>query len=477
MIDLTHLKGRTVAVLGLGKSGLAAVEALVNGGATALAWDDAEPARKRAADLGADIADLADPATAIEGIDRLVLSPGVPRSHPVPHPVVARLAEAGMPIEIDIDLLAEARPDARYLGITGTNGKSTTTALVGHILSEAGVPVAVGGNLGPPALGLDPIGADGWYVLELSSYQLETVARPRWQVAVLLNISPDHLDRYPGMMAYVTAKTRIFEALAIGGTAVVGIDDDWASAVYYYETVQHPGHAVAVSVDTTLARGVWVIDGTLVDALDGTRTPVLDLAEAPALPGVHNWQNAAAAYAAARSAGVAPDAIVTAIKSFPGLPHRQERVAEIGGVAFINDSKATNPDAAVRALACYRPIYWIAGGKPKPGGLGPIHEELDRVAAAFLIGEAEAAMAEELAGKVPVVRCGTLDRAVAAAARQAQAEAQPGATVLLSPACASFDQFANFEARGAAFAALVHGLAGQGDAAGGTAKAVQGGAR
>ena len=458
MIDLSHLSGRTVAVLGLGKSGLATVDALVRAGATALAWDDAPTPRDRAAGLGARIVDLADPAADLAAVDRLVLSPGIPRGHPRPHPAVARMLRAGTPIMIDVDLLAEARPDARYLGITGTNGKSTTTALIGHILVQAGVTTSVGGNLGTPALALEPLGADGWYVLEMSSYQLETVSTPHWSVAVFLNISPDHLDRYPDMMAYVTAKTRLFEGMRPDGTSVIGLDDDWSSAVYYYESFQRPGQVVAVSVDTTLSKGVWVIDGTLVDALDGTRRPILNLAEAPALPGIHNWQNAAAAYAAARAVGVPPEAIAAGLRSFPGLPHRQERVAEIDNVVFVNDSKATNPDAAVRALACYRPIYWIAGGRPKPGGLGPIHYEIDRVAAAFLIGEAAEAMAAELGGRVPVFRCGTLDRAVTAAFDRARADGEAGATVLLSPACASFDQFANFEARGTAFADLARGL-------------------
>ena len=455
MIDLGFLRGNTIAVLGLGKSGLATVRALVAGGADVVAWDDAAAPRRAAAELGARIERL-DEADDVHGAKRLILSPGIPRSYPRPHPAVARAEAAGCPIEIDVDLLAEAQPNARYLGITGTNGKSTTTALVGHILQAAGVKAGVGGNLGPPVLALDPLADDGWYVLELSSYQLETVSRAVWTVGVFLNISPDHLDRYPDMMAYVTAKTRLFDTLGEGGTAVIGIDDDWSNAVYYYQTFKRPDRVVSISVGYKGGRAVWVSGGDLIDGLGDAPNPVMALSEAEALPGIHNWQNIAAAYAAARLAGVAGEVAVAAIRSFPGLRHRQERVAQIGGVAFVNDSKATNPDAAARALACYDPIYWIAGGRPKPGGLGVALDALDGVAHAFLIGEAQEAFAAELADRVTTTLCGTLDRAVSEAFTAAGQ--RPGATVLLSPACASFDQFANFEARGDAFVAAVSAL-------------------
>jgi len=458
MTGLGFLAGQTVAVLGLGKSGLTAARALMSAGAEVRAWDDAAKARDAAAGQGVPLADLA--AAAVDGAAMLVLSPGIPRAWPEPHPAVARAFEAEVPVVIDIDLLALAQPEARYIGITGTNGKSTTTALIGHILETAGVPCAAGGNLGTPALALPPLGADGWYVLELSSYQLETVSQAAWTIGVFLNISPDHLDRYPDMMTYVSAKTRLFDTPAPDAVAVIGTDDDWSNAVYYYRSHQGPHRVLPIAVTLPCPGGVWVEDGRLIDGLDGDGTMVLDLREAPALPGIHNWQNAAAAYAAARAAGVGREAAVAAIRSFPGLRHRQELVAEIGGIRFVNDSKATNADAAVRALACYRPIYWIAGGRPKPGGLAGVEPELHRVAHAFLIGEASDDFAAFLAAQalpVPTTVCGDLDTAVAAAFEQAGGHGGDG-VVLLSPACASFDQYPNFEARGDAFVRAVRNL-------------------
>jgi UDP-N-acetylmuramoylalanine--D-glutamate ligase len=469
MTGLGFLAGQKAAVLGLGKSGLAAARALLSAGVEVVAWDDAQKARDAAAGQGIPLADLA--AGAVEGAAMLVLSPGIPRAWPEPHPVVARAFEAEVPVVIDIDLLALARPEARYIGITGTNGKSTTTALLGHILQSAGVPCAVGGNLGTPAMELAPLGADGWYVLELSSYQLETVSQALWTIGVFLNISPDHLDRYPDMMTYVAAKTRLFDTPAENAVAVIGTDDDWSNAVYYYRSYQGAHRVLPIAVTLPSPGGVWVEDGRLIDGLEGDGTGVLDLREAPALPGIHNWQNAAAAYAAARAAGVDRAAAVAAIRSFPGLRHRQELVAEMGGIRFVNDSKATNADAAVRALACYRPIYWIAGGRPKPGGLAGVEPELHRVAHAFLIGEASDDFAAFLAAQappVPTTRCGDLDTAVAAAFEQAGGNGGDG-VVLLSPACASFDQYPNFEVRGDAFVRAVRGLlpqiAGRGGAA------------
>ncbi len=458
MIDLGFLAGQTVAVLGLGKSGLAAARSLLSAGAEVRAWDDAANARDAAAVQGIPLADLA--AGALDGAAMLVLSPGIPRAWPQPHPAVARALEGGVPVVMDIDLLGRAQREARYIGITGTNGKSTTTALIGHILKRAGFRCEVGGNLGTPALALAPLGADGWYVIELSSYQLETVSDVAWTVAVFLNISPDHLDRYPDMMTYVAAKTRLFDNAAPGATAVIGTDDDWSNAVYYYRSYQGPHRVVPIAVTLPSPGGVWVEDGRLIDGLDGDGTQVLDLAEAPALPGIHNWQNAAAAYAAARAAGVGREAAVAAIRSFPGLRHRQELIAEIGGIRFVNDSKATNADAAVKALACYRPIYWIAGGRPKPGGLAGVEPELGRVAHAFLIGEASDDFAAFLAAQVPPVPttvCGDLATAVAAAFEQAKGNGR-GGVVLLSPACASFDQYPNFEVRGDAFVKTVRSL-------------------
>ena len=470
MIDLGFLARQRIAILGLGKSGLATARALAAAGAQPYAWDDAPAARSAAAKAGLAIAELA--AEDLSRFDMLVLSPGVPRRHPAPHPAVAAAQAANCPIVNDLDLLAMAQPHARYIGITGTNGKSTTTALIGHILHSAGVPAEVGGNLGTPALALAPLDAGGWYVLEASSYQLETVSMVPWHVGVFLNLTADHLDRYAGMDDYGAAKARLFQARPDGSTAVVGIDDPWSQALAERLAAVDPQrHAtVRISAATEAPGGVFVRDGTLFDGLDGPPRPVADLSPIVSLPGRHNWQNAAAAYAAARAAGVGAQACAAALASFPGLAHRQQLVGERDGIRFVNDSKATNPDAAAKALSSYARIYWIAGGRPKKGGLEALAPYLDRVAHAYLIGEATDLFAAFLNGTVPYTRCAALPEAVAAAHGQAVRDGTTGAVVLLSPACASFDQFSDFEARGEAFVAAVGAIAGQSeDAAQGAA--------
>ena len=458
MIDLGFLKGQRVAVLGLGKSGLVAAEALRAAGADVRVWDDAEPARATAGRHGLVVQDFHQ--VGLADAVMLVLSPGIPRGHPQPHPVVENALQTGCPIVVDLDLLGQAQPDAHYIGITGTTGKSTTTALIGHVLRSAGYRCEVGGNLGPPALSLAPLGSDGWYVLELSSYQLETVSAIGWTIGVFLNISPDHLDRYPDMMAYVAAKSRLFDHQPDAATAIIGIDDDWSNAVFYYRSFQGKARVVGISATQPSPAGVYAEDGWLIDDLDGEETRVVDLRCAAALPGAHNCQNAAAAYAAARAAGLAPETIAAALLTFPGLPHRQQLVARKDGIAFVNDSKATNADAALRALVCYDNVYWIVGGRPKPGGLAGLEPALGRVARAFLIGEAADDFAAFLDGIVPTDHCGDLATATAVALDHARAEGRPNPVVLLSPACASFDQFPNFEARGEAFAHVVAALLG-----------------
>jgi UDP-N-acetylmuramoylalanine--D-glutamate ligase len=455
MIPLNALPTQTFAVLGLGLSGRAAAEALVAAGKTVRAWDDNAQARAVAAGRGIPLADLA--AEGLAGAEALLLSPGIPHTHPAPHPVAAMAKAAGVPIIGDVELLFRAQPDAVYIGITGTNGKSTTTALIGHILSHAGRPAAVGGNLGPPVLAFPPLGADGYYVLEMSSYQLELTPSQAFDVAVLLNITPDHLDRHCGFDGYMAAKRLIFDGAPAGAAAVIGADDDACEAIA--TDLRRLGRRVlAISGERVHPGGVYATGGWLIDATRGRPVAVLNLRDAAALPGAHNAQNAAAAYAAAISLGIAPETAAAAIATFPGLAHRQERIAVIDGVTFINDSKATNAEAAAKALGSYRAIYWIAGGRPKEGDLSALYPFLNRVRHAFLIGEAEARFAAELDGRVAVSRCGTLDRAVTEARDQALRDGATGATVLLSPACASFDQFANFEARGAAFRALVEAM-------------------
>ena len=449
-------KDQTLAVFGLGASGAAAAAALMEGGARVLAWDDSARARDAAAAAGIP---LLDPAGwDWPGLAALVLSPGIPLHYPAPHPAAAAARKAGRPIVGDVELLAEAAPGATLVGITGTNGKSTTTALLGHVLGSAGRPAAAGGNLGPPALSLPALGEGGVYALELSSYQLDLVDRARFDVAALLNVSIDHIDRHGGVEGYVAAKRRIFRDRADGAaqTAVLGIDDRIADGMMI-ELSGRPGwRTVPVAVGRRMRSGFCAVEGRLFERGE----PITDLAGIESLPGAHNHQNAAVAAAAARTLGVDAPTVARALRSFPGLPHRQELVARIGEVAYVNDSKATNGEAALRAICSYDRIYWIAGGVAKADGLGPVLPELHRVRRAYLIGEAEEGFADEIGGRVPARRCGGLDRALEAAHADAQADGAPGATVLLSPACASFDQFPSFAARGDAFRDRVRRLAG-----------------
>ncbi len=456
-IDLSFLAGRPVAVLGLGSSGLAAARALVASSIEVWAWDDAADARNTAA--GVPIVDLA--TADLGAVELFVLSPGIPHTHPRPHPIVRRAKAAGCEIVCDIELLARAQPDAAYVGVTGTNGKSTTTALIGHILAGGKRPIAVGGNLGTPALALAPLAGDGAYVLELSSYQLELLPTPMFVVAVLVNLGADHLDRHGGMDGYAAAKSRIFRGQHEGCTAVVGVDDSASRAAYERLRDQGTQTVIPISSAGPISGGVYAEAGWLVDDTGGKRVRAVRLSTAANLPGQHNAQNAAAAYAATRAAGVAPKTIARRLATYPGLAHRQELVAEIDRVAFVNDSKATNAEAAACALACYQAIYWIAGGQAKEGGIEPLTGYLARIRHAYLIGEAAEAMAATLGDRIPVTIAGDLATAVGQAAAQARADDEDGAVVLLSPACASWDQFANFEARGEAFRAAVADLPGR----------------
>lgn len=458
MIPLPFMAGFPVAVLGLGRSGLAAARALQRSEAEVWAWDDSEDRRAAAAAEDVPLVDLynvdwREPVS-------LVLSPGIPHRHPAPHPVAAKALEAGCEIISDIELLGRAVPDASYIGITGTNGKSTTTALIGHILNLSGRDAQVGGNLGPPVMAFTPVEAGQPYVLEMSSYALERTFSITFDLAVLLNISPDHLDRHGGLDGYVAAKKLIFRRQTEPRSAIVGVDDEISREIHDHLRTGGAQVVVPISGRQAVPGGVYVRDGVLIDDLDNQAVPALDLREVPTLPGQHNWQNAAAAYAACRRFGVDAPVIAACLRSFPGLPHRQERVARIDGVTFVNDSKATNADAAARALVSYADIYWIAGGRAKDGGLTGTEPYLDRVRHAFLIGEASEDFAAFLDGKTPTTVSGDLGTAVRQAAEQAKADGISDAVVLLSPACASFDQFADFEARGEAFRQAVAELPG-----------------
>lgn len=451
MIALSPLAGRSVGVFGLGKAGAASVTALAAGGADVYAWDDRPVS-------GSDARYIPVQQWPWEKLVAVVLAPGVPLTHPVPHPVVTLAERHKVPVVGDVELLYRAQPDAHYVAITGTNGKSTTTTLIGHIFHSAGRTAEVGGNLGTAALSLEPMGKGEDYILELSSYQLDLLHTARFNVAVLLNITPDHLDRHGDMQGYITAKKHIFERQQMEDAAVIVVDDEYTKAIAGELKVVGMQRVVPVSTQHAVDGGVFVKDGVLVDRLDDMGRE-FDLRDIESLPGAHNWQNAACAYAAARLSGIEPEVIYAALKSFAGLRHRLQAVATINDVKFINDSKATNADAVQHALKPYNNIYWIAGGKAKSGGIEALAPLFPHVKRAYLIGDAQDMFAKTLEGTLDYVCCGTLEQATEQAARDAFSEAMEGAVVLLSPACASFDQFKSFEHRGDVFIACVEKIA------------------
>jgi UDP-N-acetylmuramoylalanine--D-glutamate ligase len=457
MISVPGFQGRRVAVFGLGRSGLTAARALHAGGALPILWDDGVSGRMQAEAEGFVVEDLT--AAHWSGFAALVLSPGAPLTHPQPHWTVDKAKAAGVPVIGDIELFAralEASPASlrpKVIAITGTNGKSTTTALIGWVLKEAGIKVAVGGNIGIGVLALPAPAEVEAYVIETSSYQLDLTTSFAPDVAILTNISPDHLDRHGGMEGYVAAKARIFQAQGADGVALVGVDEDWGCKVATELKAQgRDVQTVSTLSSPPREEGYFAGDGVL--SLDGQ--PIADLTAARSLPGRHNAQNAAFAYAAARAIGVAHEDAVAGLQTFPGLAHRMETVGQLGSVRFVNDSKATNADAARQALASYPKTFWIAGGVAKAGGIEDLRDLFGRVAKAYLIGQASEEFADTL-GDTPHVVAGTMEAAVAAAAADAATEGGDQ-VVLLSPACASFDQFRDFEARGEAFRAAVLNL-------------------
>ena len=424
MITAKAFAGRNYAIYGLARSGLATAQALLASGARVSAWDDKEEARAKAPE-GTLVVDLDE--TDLSMFDSLVVTPGLALNR---HPIAGRARKAGIEIIGDIELFARARPELpphKVAGITGTNGKSTTTALVHHILKIAGVATRMGGNIGLPILAQDPLPQGGIYVLELSSYQIDLTKSLDCDVAVLLNITPDHLDRYEGLEGYAASKARLFEMQSKGHVAIV-------------DSVADARHGV-------LGKAI----GPSVDFIDGSG---LDQSGWPALQGPHNRQNAAAAIAVCRSLGVGEGEIAQGLSSFKGLPHRMERVVEKDGVLFVNDSKATNPTATAPALAAFERIRWILGGLAKSDNLDECAPYFEHVRKAYTIGEASELFASLLSPHMDVAECETLERAVGEAA----AEASSGDIVLLSPACASFDQFRDFEERGDQFRALVEGI-------------------
>ncbi|MGN6147983.1 MAG: UDP-N-acetylmuramoyl-L-alanine--D-glutamate ligase [Rhizomicrobium sp.] len=459
MIVSTTFAKSDVAVFGLARSGVASVRSLIEGGARVFAWDDKEENRVAAKKEGAIIQAFADwPWTKLKA---LILSPGVPLTHPAPHPVVVSARDAGVPVIGDMELFARvirADGNAPIIAITGTNGKSTTTALIGHILTQCGFAAEVGGNIGKSVLDLATPATKTIYVLEVSSYQIDLAPGLTPDVAILTNITPDHIDRHGSLENYAAVKARLLSQTTKTGQVCIGVDDAQTSAIYTRLASGDGAEAVPVSVGKVLGRGVFVLDGVLYDALGQRAAQVMNLANASNLPGAHNWQNAALAYAAVKRFVKETRLITSAIASFPGLAHRIEDVGRIGKVRFINDSKATNAEAAERALVCFPDIFWIAGGKPKEGGIESLKPEFGRIRKAYLIGEAADAFASTL-GAVPHEISRTLEHAVASAFSDARNADVPSPVVLLSPACASFDQFKDFEARGDAFRDLVKGLA------------------
>ncbi|MBA3941268.1 MAG: UDP-N-acetylmuramoyl-L-alanine--D-glutamate ligase [Sphingopyxis sp.] len=434
MIGSRVFAGRRYAVLGLARSGLATVEALVASGAGVTAWDDREEARDEAMALGADIGNPLE--IDLVGFAGVVVSPGVPLNR---HPIAAHAREAHVPVIGDIELFAEARdelPPHKVVGITGTNGKSTVTALVTHMLESAGIPALMGGNIGLPILSRDPLAEGGVYVLELSSYQIDLSHSLACDVAVLTNLSPDHLDRYDGFAGYAASKERLFGLQHRDQVAIVAVDDD-------------PSKMIASRINHRLHR----VSAKDVDAADQARWP--------ALQGPHNAQNAVCAIAVCRVLGLDDEQIERGLATYQSLPHRMELVGEVGGVRWFNDSKATNAASAAPALAAFPPapdqrLHWIAGGQAKGDGLSACRPWFGHVKCAYLIGEAMAPFAGEIGEAIPVDRAGDLATAVAHAA----AAAQPGDIVLLSPACASFDQFKDYEQRGDVFRGLVQAMGG-----------------
>jgi UDP-N-acetylmuramoylalanine--D-glutamate ligase len=457
MTPVTVFAGQTVAVFGLGKSGLVTCRALIEGGAAVIAADDSEASLREAAAAGVPTGDLH--TIDWSSLAALVLTPGVPLTHPKPHWTVELAGRANVPVIGDIDLFCRERkksaPGAPLVAITGTNGKSTTTALTAHVLRSAGRDAQMGGNIGVPILSLDPPNRDRVHVIEMSSFQIDLAPTADSTVGMLINLSEDHLDRHGTMEHYATVKERLVAGVERGGTAVVGVDDQWCRAIA--DRIEQRGRRlVRVSVRQPLPQGISIEGSRIIRGPD----IIADLAGIASLRGVHNAQNAACATAAAVALGLLPQAIQDGLRSFPGLAHRMEEVGRKGRVLFVNDSKATNSDSAAMALVCFTDIFWILGGKAKTGGITGLTRFFPRIAKAYLIGEATDEFAPTLEGEVPYVRCDTLDRAVAAAAADAGTSALPAPVVLLSPACASFDQYRNFEVRGDAFRNLVRELPG-----------------
>jgi len=458
MIAVTTFKGKAVALFGLGGSGLAAARALVAGGAAVPARDDNPHSVAKAAAQGIP---TADPRSIDwSGLSAFVLSPGVPLTHPKPHWTVDLAKAAGVEVIGDVELFVRERrahaPDCPFIAITGTNGKSTTTALIAHILTSSGRDTQLGGNIGTAILTLEPPKAERYFVIECSSYQIDLAPTLNPSAGILLNLTPDHLDRHGTMQHYADVKERL---VAGSKFAVVGVDDSFSALIA--DRVERAGtKVIRISRRQVLADGLYAEGSRIIRAETGATSEIADLTDIQTLRGSHNAQNAAAAIAACLAVGVSAEQIRAGLKSFPGLKHRMQPVGRRGSVVFVNDSKATNADAAAPALSSYDRIYWIAGGLPKTGGITTLTSYFPRIVKAYLIGEAAAEFAATLGQAVPYEISGTLERAVAHAAADSALDQGGPSAVMLSPACASFDQYKNFEIRGDAFVGHVRSLQG-----------------
>lgn len=460
MIVVDQYKDKQVGVYGLGRTGVSVIASLVAGGATVLAWDDGEAARDAAGNAGAMLMPPSD--WNWMGVEALILSPGVPLHFPEPHSIVEMARQAGVPVLGDTELFARALSDSdadvKVVGITGTNGKSTTTALLSHILKRCGLSVQTGGNIGKPVLELDAPTDGTIYVVEFSSYQIDLMQSMVLDVGILLNITPDHLDRHGGMDGYIKSKRALLDWVKPDGLIAIGVDSDPAEQICTELWATHRESLIPISVGKALSHGFYVLDGLLFDGTQKLADEITDLTKIEGLPGKHNWENAAAAYVAASFLGAERARMLDALQSFTGLAHRMEPVGRLADIRFVNDSKATNPDAADKALECFSSIYWIAGGRAKDEGIGSLAHHFPRIAKAYLIGEAMDSFGAELDGRVSYIKVGTIDEAVTRAAKDAEEAVDPGPVVLFSPACASFDQFTDFEARGDYFREAVSNL-------------------
>jgi len=461
MIPVTAFAGKKVAIFGLGGSGLASASALLAGGADVIGWDDSAEAVAKATSAGIPSGDLRQ--VDWKRISALVLAPGVPLTHPAPHWTVRLARAAGVEVIGDIELFCRERrvraATAPFIAITGTNGKSTTTALVAHLLRSAGRDAEIGGNIGTAILSLAPPDQTRAHVVECSSYQIDLAPTLDPSVGILLNITEDHLDRHGTLAHYAAVKERLATGVQEDGMAIIGVDDAWCAAVA--DRIEQVGKKlIRVSVRRPLPGGLYFENESIMRAADGGACAIAKIGGIGSLRGMHNAQNAACAAGAALALGLSAQAIQQGLASFPGLAHRMEEVGRKARVLFVNDSKATNADSAAQALACFSDIFWIAGGRAKTGGIASLGSFFPRIRKAYLIGEAATDFAAELEGRVPHAVVGTLERAIERAAADAETSEVREPVVLLSPACASFDQYRNFELRGDKFRELVRALPG-----------------